>query len=1367
MEYVSTFKNRLIYIFRINDPQHSGCVKIGEATAPDGLAFEPNCKELNEAAKKRINGYTQTAGISYELLYTELTLYSQGGQVKSFNDKQVHDVLLRSGIKNKSFKIDGKANEWFICDLETAKNAIAAVKKGQSCLDASQKSQGKSPITFRPEQQCAIEQTKKVFKKGNKILWNAKMRMGKTLSSLEVVKQMKFHRTIIVTHRPVVIDGWSKDFENIFYENDSQWAFGSREIGERGIGDLEKLGKHYVYFASMQDLRGSKRVGGDFDKNEEVFDTDWDLLIIDEAHEGTQTELGKRVFEELVKENTKVINLSGTPFNLLETNEFNEENTFTWDYVMEQRAKQEWALTHPGDHNPYEELPKLNILTFDLGELATDYQDEDKAFNFAEFFRTDDDGNFIHKKDIANFLDIISSSKGETLYPFSSTEYREFFHHTFWIVPGVKEGKAFAEMLRSHSIFGTYKIVNVCGKEDEETTGDPLDEVRNAIGPKPEETYTITLSCGKLTTGVTVREWTAVLYLAGSKSTSPASYMQTIFRVQSPGYIGGRMKTDCYVFDFAPDRTLKMIASTAKVSAKAGESDRSDKQILGEFLNFCPIISYNGTEMKPYNVDQMMQQLKRVYVDRVVSTGFEDGHLYSKKLYNLSNVELDRFADLRKTIGQTKANKQGNDIKINEQGFDKEDMGKAKREARKKGKELTPEQLEEQAHLQAKRRQRDAAVSILRGISIRMPLLLYGAKLDNEEEQITLDRFVELVDDTSWTEFMPLGVSKEKFAEFKQYYDEDIFSAAGHQIRQLARAADRLPTLQRIQRIAEIFGAFRNPDKETVLTPWRVVNMHLGDTVGGWCFYDLGNGTDATNGRDDVHIVSTISDPRSTDDVPHTDGARSRDDVHIVSTTDPHFIDRGLVSQRLFENANVRILEINSKSGLYPLYMAYSVFRHRLRVHLEGKRGLFKNATLDDEQLVWRNVLRENIFVICKTEMARSITQRTLCGFDATMKVNTHVYDDLLNQIKNKQPDFIRRLLGGNIFPQIKNNMKFDAIVGNPPYQENDGSGASNDAAMPIYNKFVDISRKIKPQYLSLIMPSKWMIGGRGLQKFREDFMNDKHIEVMFDFEDSSECFTNQHIDGGICYFRWNKDYEGMVDYSFKDANGNIKRENRYLKGENVKIVIRDTRRISLIDKVSKEKTFSEKVSYTQPFGIRKNLFNNPEKYANVKISDTEFENSAEIWGVRGIKGGARRTKCFIDISAVTKNKEWVSQYKVLFTTSYSTNATVPPEPILAQPNVIGTETFLVIGPFDTELEMKNCDKYIRTKFFRLYLYFGKGTMQVSKEVFQFVPLQDFTSKSDIDWSKSIAEIDRQLYAKYNLTDDEIAFIEQMIKPME
>lgn len=1325
MEYTATFKNSLIYIFRINDSKHAKCLKIGEATAPDGLTFVPNCKELNEAAKKRIDSYTRTAGIQYELLHTEMTTYSKGGKIMGFNDKQVHDVLLRSGIKKEKFGTN--ADEWFRCDLETAKNAIAAVKKGQSSLTPNQKSEDRSPVAFRPEQLRAIEQTKKVLKHGDKMLWNAKMRMGKTLTSLEVVRQMGFRRTIIVTHRPVVDEGWYEDYSKIFYAEGDKWLYGSKNRGVNNIQKLEQSGKNYIYFASMQDLRGSKLVGGNFDKNEEVFSIDWDLLIIDEAHEGTQTELGKRVFETLDTEHTKVLNLSGTPFNLLESGDFDETNTFTWDYVMEQRAKQEWAVSHPGDHNPYEELPKLNILTFNLGDLAVHYQDEDKAFNFTEFFKTDDKGQFVYGKDIANFLDIISSNKGETLYPFSSTEYREFFHHTFWIVPGVKEGKALAEMLRTHSVFGSYKVVNVCGNEDEETTGDPLEEVRNAIGDRPEDTYTITLSCGKLTTGVTVREWTAVLYLAGSKNTSPASYMQTIFRVQSPGRIGGRMKTDCYVFDFAPDRTLKMVAETAKVSAKAGETDQEDRKILGDFLNFCPIIAQEGTEMKPYNVDQMMQQLKRVYVDKVVSTGFEDGHLYSKKLYDLNNVELERFADLREIIGQTKANRQSKDITINAQGYDKEDFEKAKREAKKKGKILTQEEMEALAKQIQKRKQRDTAVSILRGISIRMPLLLYGAKLDNEAEDITLDRFVEMVDDQSWAEFMPLGVTKERFAIYKKYYDEDIFSAAGKQIRQLALAADKMPVLQRIQRITEIFSAFRNPDKETVLTPWRVVNMHLSDTVGGYCFYDdFGDGTNA------------------------------------ITAAEPHFVDRGLVSQRLFENANVRILEINSKSGLYPLYMAYSVFRYRLRVAQEMKRSLFRNQiTVEEEQQVWKDVLAENIFVICKTEMARSITQRTLAGFTGA-KVNTHVYDDLLNQITNKQPEFIKRLLSGSIFSQIKNNMKFDAIVGNPPYQVMDGGAGAS--AKPVYQYFVEIAKKLGPKYLSMIMPARWYAGGKGLDDFRESMLKDTQISDLFDYTNSADLFSNVNIAGGLCYFLWNHDYTG--DCHIRNILWNKRISEGYRKLSDHNVFVRNNVAYDIIKRIRGKKAIS--------------INNNAASYGHFAVrgyfSIPSYERgSSEKKANDDVILMSSEGKGYFNAKKVVDKEKIIGKYKPIITYAMSGgnkpssegNYQIVSSLQILNPNEVCTETYLVLGAYDTESEAYNFCQYVKTKFLRFLMLQTLSSIHITRDSFQFVPLQDFTAKSDIDWSKSVAEIDEQLYKKYGLTEEEIAFVEGMVKGME
>ena len=222
----------------------------------------------------------------------------------------------------------------------------------------------------------------------------------------------------------------------------------------------------------------------------------------------------------------------------------------------------------------------------------------------------------------------------------------------------------------------------------------------------------------------------------------------------------------------------------------------------------------------------------------------------------------------------------------------------------------------------------------------------------------------------------------------------------------------------------------------------------------------------------------------------------------------------------------------------------------------------------------------------------------------------------------------------------------------------------------------------------------------------------------------------------------------------------------RTLKDGNSDIIIRDSRRQQIIDKTSNRPRFRDIVSYTRPFGIRKDLFNSPERYPDSNLSDKAFNGCVRIYGVKGIKGGARRMIGYISPSIVTKNADIINCYKLFFTTSYSTNAVNPPETIIGDKNSVCTETFLMIGPFNTSLEQLNCHKYMQTDFFKILLFFGRGTMQVSQEVFRFIPMQDFTEKSDIDWSKSIGEIDTQLYAKYGLSPAEITFIESMIKPM-
>ena len=1303
--FESSLKSKLIYVFAINDERHKYCLKIGETTLDEdnGEEISANCELLQNAAHKRIRQYTKTAGIAYQLLHTEDTIYRRSGMIMTFNDKQVHKVLERSGIRRKQFDGVKGADEWYCCDLETVKKAISAVKKGETSLHPSDITQRQTPIIFRPEQQEAIDRTRKRFKKGNQMLWNAKMRFGKTLSALQVVKEEEFVRTLILTHRPVVDKGWFEDFSKIFYDR-KDYHYGSRGNGE-DFQVLEKKtasGDKYVYFASMQDLRGSEQVGGKFDKNNEIFKTPWDFVIVDEAHEGTKTELGQNVLKELIKQDTKVLQLSGTPFNLFD--DYGEEEIFTWDYVMEQKAKQAWATDNPYEPNPYASLPAINIYTYDLGNLMSEYVEDEKAFNFREFFRTRDDDTFIHDKDVDRFLNLLCKEDKNSLYPYSNDQFRRIFRHTLWLVPGVKSARALSAKLKTHPVFGMFQIVNVAGNGDEdEENAEALKMVEKAIGEDPDETFTITLSCGRLTTGVSIKPWTAVFMMAGSFSTSAAQYMQTIFRVQTPFACHGRMKEQCYAFDFAPDRTLRVLAESAKVSAKAGKQTEEDRRILGDFLNFCPIISIEGSQMKPYDVNKMMSQLKKAQIEKVVQCGFEDGALYNDELLKLTDVELKDFDDLKKTIGTTKAMAKTGDIDINQQGFTKEEYEEKEKIEKKKKKDLTPEEKARLEELKARSNQRKNAISILRGISIRMPLLIYGAELKNEDEEITIDSFSTLIDDTSWEEFMPKGVDKEKFEKFRKYYDPDVFREAGKRIREMARAADKFTIEERIERIAAIFNTFRNPDKETVLTPWRVVNMHMSDCLGGWCFYD-------------EEFKQPLPEPR--------------------------FVAQGQVTKDVFR-PEAHILEINSKSGLYPLYVAYNIYRSRVEAAKEkyGEIGHVFAMNL------WDLTIEDNILVVCKTPMAKSITKRTLAGFRNT-RVNAQYYPNLIENITERPEAVVNTFRDGKHFWKINQDehMKLDAIVGNPPYQVNIGEKKENYGIL-IFNKFVDISIKIKPSYVSMIFPSRWFTGGRGLDEFRTTMLNDDRIRMIRDFLDAKDLFPTADIAGGINYILWDKTYHGLCYYGCTHM-GNTSFESRKLN--EYSSFIRRNAALEIIKKISNksDETIENMVSTQTPFGF----------VTTYRGSTKPFEGALSLYSSGGIS--------FVRRGDVKRNSQWIDSYKVIFSKATCEHAGTPDKTgrfrvfstmRILKPMEICTQSYLVGGVFESAEESNNYLSYLKTSFVRFLVLQLISTQDISAEKFHFVPLQDFTRP----WT------DEELYAKYGLTDEEIQFIESMIKPME
>ena len=1306
MKFTSSLKPKLIYVFRINDTAHLGCLKVGEATVDtdDLFGLQPNSKILNQAAKARIKQYTQTAGISYDLLYTESTIYIDNKTIKSFNDSEVHSALTRSGIERKVFDTQNKANEWFITDLETVKKAITAVKQGKSSLNPSEISTNQSPIIFRPEQQDAIAKTKKQFKNSYEMLWFAKMRFGKTLSALQVVREYDFKRTLILTHRPVVDSGWFEDFGKIFYDKEN-YHYGSKNKGGEFLVLEKRSNKediHYIYFASIQDLRGSELAGGNFDKNDEIFNAAWDFIIVDEAHEGTQTELGKNVLNLLKNNNPKILHLSGTPFNLID--DYKEEEIYTWDYVMEQKAKAKWDTIHFGDPNPYASLPKMNIFTYDLGKLINDFVDEDVAFNFKEFFRVDETGEFIHKKDVEKFLNLICKGDSESNYPFATEEYRDNFRHSLWMVPGVKEARSLSALLKSHPVFSHFNIINVSGDGDEEEANEEaLKKVENAITDKPHETYTITLSCGRLTTGVSVKAWTAVFMLSGSHNTSASSYMQTIFRVQTPATINGKVKEECFVFDFAPDRTLKVIAETAKMSAKAGKTTDQDRKIMGEFLNFCPIISAEGTQMKEYNVNTMLEQLKKVYIERVVNNGFEDSNLYNNdQLMQLEELDLEEFNGLKKIIGSTKAMPKTNEIDVNKQGFTDEEYEKLEAAKKKKKAELTEEDKKLLDERKEKKKNRDTAVSILRGISIRMPLLIYGADIKDEEKELTIDNFADLVDDQSWEEFMPKRVTKATFKKFKKYYEPDVFRAAGKRIRALSRATDSLTIDERIERITAIFGKFKNPDKETVLTPWRVVNMHIGNCLGGYVFFD---------------------------------------EKFENTTLEPRYIEQDKVTEKVYNTDNY-ILEINSKSGLYPLFMAYSVYRNAIKTAYPEKE--YNELTVKEQHKIWDKVVANNVYALCKTPMAKSITKRTLVGFRG-VAVNTRYFEDLVHQITDRPDKFIEKIRKGKTYRKANNNndMKFNAIVGNPPYQVMDGGNSVS--AKPVYHHFVDIAKSIEPDYVSLIMPARWYAGGKGLDTFRETMLNDKSISKLFDYPNSNDCFTNVDIAGGLCYFLWDKEYNGQTTIT-NYINGELSTDTRGLDAFD--ILIRDNKAIPILKKVQKlntsNKTLADRVSSRKPFAL-------PTNYK-------PKNKGVPCWFIQKIGLKYATEEDLID------SGNYLNKWKLLVPPAPIAGQTDFTKPIgfyydgntrIAKPGECCTESFIIAGAFETEKEVQSFKTYLLTKTVRFLLLQRVVSQHVTKKVFAFIP--------DLE-KYEYTYTDKQLCKLWNITDDEWNYIDSRVR---
>lgn len=1319
-ERYTTAERKFIYVQTVNNESgkfvaFKGAQKIGEGTvASDDIEADwtPNSDFLRSVAPKRIKQYMTTSGLPFKLGWVELA-YKKS--TKSwFHDHDVHEVLRRSGIGHPEH-LEG--NEWFETDLETAKEAIKAVKDGRSFISETQAAYKaeKVKITLRPEQDAAVKQTQKTYKKKDRMLWNAKMRFGKTLTSLELIKQEGFQRVLIMTHRPVVRDSWFEDYKKMEMA-EAGYLYGSVDKGEK-LTTLKSGDNPFIYFASIQYLRYNGAQA-----NLPLFsDVDWDLIIIDEAHEGTQTELSDTVMKSLVKEgHTKILELSGTPFNLLD--QFAPEQVYTWDYVMEQQAKLKWDLENPKLPNPYEQLPEVQMYTFEMKHKEK-FIDENKAFNFREFFRVDDEGELVYKADVRRFLDNITNPDNETNYPFSTREYRDELRHTLWLMPGVKEANAFEKLLKEHPVFGMdYKIINVVRNDKSDnildTSGDDLSKVRQAITDDPSQTKTITLTVRRLTTGVNVPEWTAVMFL--SNTSSSTNYLQAAFRAQTPfSHEKLGMKKRCYIFDFAPDRALTVMAETAQINSGVGKKNtHQQKQAMANLLNFMPILGKSDNGMEPFNVDRMLTQIKKVYAEKAVRSGFEDDSLYNDNLLTLTSDDAERFNKLNAIVGKTQKQKAPTKVTINDSGLTDEEYDQAEKAKKKKPRERSQEEKEAMEKLKEARKQQKTMISILRGVSIRIPMMIYGMDVDLSKD-ITIEDFIKEVDDKSWKEFMPAGFTKGMFKEITKYYDAEVFIEAGRIIRQRAKSFDSLDFIERAEEIATLFSSFKNPDKETVLTPWRVVNMQIAKGIGGLNFYD-----------DNFESM--------------TDGA----------TPNLHWVDTDVTDSVYHPES--RIIDINAKTGLYPLHAAMSLYYQYVQNNDDNRF---------DADSVYRGILENNIYAIAKTPMAKTITERTLTGYKK-YKTNVAYIENFSSILKSNIEEGKRQV------EEAFEKVKFDVVIGNPPYQEVTTGRmmkkGQQQSVRNVFHEFQLVADQVARKYSCLIYPGgRWIQrSGKGMADFGLKQINSPYLLEIIYYQQASEVFKDVAISDGISIVV--KDYHKKNDgfkFSFIE-NGLEEQVSLCAPGD--KLLVLNPKNSRIVEKIEAFIENNELHLISNSEVLNRALFKiesdfaerNPDKVEIYTGQSLDYKNQIKLF--TNDKGGktGRATWFVADRDAIKVNTHLIDKWKVVVSSANAGGQKRDNQlEVLDNHSAFGRSR-IALKAFDTEQEAQNFYKYMKSYIIRFaFLMTDESLSSLGK----YVPdLIDYSSENNIiDFEDD--NIDKQLQQLMKISDFEMEYIKEYV----
>jgi Type III restriction enzyme, res subunit/T5orf172 domain len=639
-------------IYAYEDSRYDGCLKVGYTT-----------KSVQERVAAQYPVLLPNQ--SYKIILDEIAVRDDGS---FFTDHDVHKVLTRKKIK----RLEG---EWFECDINDVRAALIEVKTGKRTEDGRTLNFG-----MRPEQEAAVNKTMAYFKsfkseRPNKtphFLWNAKMRFGKTFASYQLAKKLGWKKILILTFKPAVQNAWQEDLES--HIDFKGWQFISRDGLSMEDADPKKP---IACFGSFQDFLGKNSAGGIKSRNEWVHTTNWDCVIFDEYHYGAWRDTAKELFEAedkdeigegleyFAEENMPIttnayLYLSGTPFRAISSGEFIEEQIYNWTYSDEQRAKELWDSENPNKPNPYASLPRMVMLTYQLPDSIRDVamKGEFNEFDLNQFFSAEGEGplaKFKYEDEVQKWLDLIRGSYAETTVdnlkmgaekppmPFSDARLLNSLSHTFWFLPTVASCYAMSNLLhkKQNKFYQDYSVVVAAGS-DAGMGVEALPPVKKAMG-NPLKTKTITLSCGKLTTGVSVAPWTGILMLRNASS--PETYFQAAFRVQTPWVMRGHdandpnneliVKEECYVFDFAPDRALKQIAD---YSCRLNADETNPEAKVAEFIHFLPVLAYDGSSMKEIDAAGILDMAMSGTTATLLARRWE-----SALLVNVDNATLERL----------------------------------------------------------------------------------------------------------------------------------------------------------------------------------------------------------------------------------------------------------------------------------------------------------------------------------------------------------------------------------------------------------------------------------------------------------------------------------------------------------------------------------------------------------------------------------------------------------------------------------------------------------------------------------------------------------------------------------------------------